>query len=36
TGQVGLDGVAAAFAALAVPEGHAKILIDPASDATAP
>ncbi len=36
TGQVGLDGVAAAFAALADPEGHAKILIDPASDATAP
>jgi threonine dehydrogenase-like Zn-dependent dehydrogenase len=29
TGTVGLDGVADAFAALATPEMHAKILIDP-------
>jgi len=29
TGTVGLDGVAGAFAALADPEAHAKILIDP-------
>jgi threonine dehydrogenase-like Zn-dependent dehydrogenase len=29
TGRVGLDGVEAAFAALADPERHAKILIDP-------
>ena len=29
TGTVGLDGVAAAFTALADPETHAKILIDP-------
>ena len=29
TGTVGLDGVAAAFTALADPEKHAKILIDP-------
>jgi threonine dehydrogenase-like Zn-dependent dehydrogenase len=36
TGTVGLDGVEAAFAALADPERHAKILIDPASTATAP
>jgi threonine dehydrogenase-like Zn-dependent dehydrogenase len=36
TGEVGLDGVDAAFAALADPERHAKILIDPASAATAP
>jgi threonine dehydrogenase-like Zn-dependent dehydrogenase len=36
TGTVGLGGVDAAFAALADPEAHAKILIDPASDATAP
>lgn len=36
TGTVGLDGVAAAFDALAVPGRHAKVLIDPASDATAP
>ena len=31
TGIVGLDGVAGAFDALATPEGHAKILIDPLS-----
>src|SRR3954451_10991141 len=31
TGEVGLDGVDAAFAALAEPQRHAKILIDPAS-----
>jgi threonine dehydrogenase-like Zn-dependent dehydrogenase len=36
TGTVGLDGVDAAFAALGAPERHAKILIDPASTATAP
>ena len=36
TGSVGLDGVEAAFAALADPETHAKILIDPRSSATAP
>ncbi|MFN8160239.1 MAG: zinc-binding dehydrogenase [Solirubrobacterales bacterium] len=36
TGTVGLDGVDAAFAALADPETHAKILIDPGSGATAP
>ena len=30
TGEVGLDGVEAAFGALADPEQHAKILIDPA------
>jgi threonine dehydrogenase-like Zn-dependent dehydrogenase len=36
TGTVGLDGVAAAFTALADPDGHAKILIDPRSQATAP
>jgi threonine dehydrogenase-like Zn-dependent dehydrogenase len=29
TGTVGLDGVNAAFSALADPEVHAKILIDP-------
>ncbi len=29
TGTVGLDGVAGAFVALATPEKHAKILIDP-------
>ena len=32
TGTVGLDGVAGAFEALANPETHAKILIDPGSD----
>ena len=36
TGTVGLDGVATAFEALADPETHAKILIDPASAALAP
>ena len=29
TGTVGLDGVEGAFDALADPEAHAKILIDP-------
>jgi threonine dehydrogenase-like Zn-dependent dehydrogenase len=33
TGTVGLEGVDAAFTALATAERHAKILIDPASDA---
>jgi threonine dehydrogenase-like Zn-dependent dehydrogenase len=36
TGEVGLDGVAAAFDALADPETHAKILVDPRSSALAP
>ncbi|MGH2837470.1 MAG: zinc-binding dehydrogenase, partial [Thermoleophilaceae bacterium] len=36
TGAVGLDGVAAAFDALADPEAHAKILIDPRSGAAEP
>ncbi len=36
TGKVGLGGVANAFEALKDPETHAKILIDPRSDATAP
>jgi threonine dehydrogenase-like Zn-dependent dehydrogenase len=36
TGKVGLDGVEAAFTALADPEAHAKILIDPRSAATEP
>ena len=36
TGEVGLDGVATAFDALADPEAHAKILIDPKSDAAEP
>ena len=36
TGTVGLDGVAAAFQALRDPEKHAKIMIDPASQATTP
>jgi threonine dehydrogenase-like Zn-dependent dehydrogenase len=36
TGTVGLDGVNAAFDALAVPDAHAKILIDPASPARDP
>ena len=36
TGTVGLDGVEAAFGALGQPDAHAKILIDPSSDATAP
>ena len=36
TGQVGLDGVDAAFTALADPATHAKILIDPKSASSAP
>jgi threonine dehydrogenase-like Zn-dependent dehydrogenase len=36
TGTVGLGGVENAFDALANPEAHAKILIDPKSDATTP
>lgn len=36
TGKVGLSGVATAFEALKDPETHAKIIIDPRSDATAP
>lgn len=36
TGTVGLDGVAGAFDALASPERHAKILVDPALRGTAP
>jgi threonine dehydrogenase-like Zn-dependent dehydrogenase len=36
TGGVGLEGVDAAFTALADPERHAKILIDPHSTATEP
>jgi threonine dehydrogenase-like Zn-dependent dehydrogenase len=36
TGTVGLDGVAAAFDALADPEVHAKILIDPHGTDTSP
>ena len=36
TGTVGLEGVDAAFAALADPEAHAKILIDPQSSAATP
>ncbi|HEX8103499.1 MAG TPA: zinc-binding dehydrogenase, partial [Solirubrobacteraceae bacterium] len=36
TGEVGLGGVDAAFAALADPERHAKILVDPASAAVTP
>lgn len=36
TGRVGLQGVDAAFSALGDPELHAKILIDPRSDASAP
>lgn len=36
TGEVGLDGVDAAFDALRDPNRHAKILIDPASAATRP
>ena len=36
TGVVGLHGVEGAFGALSDPETHAKILIDPASEATAP
>ena len=33
TGTVGLDGVAGAFDALGDPEVHAKVLVDPTSDA---
>jgi len=36
TGTVGLDGVEDAFAALASPEQHAKILIDPRGTSAAP
>jgi len=36
TGVVGLGGVAGAFDALADPEKHAKILIDPSSEAVTP
>ena len=36
TDSVGLEGVGAAFSALADPERHAKILVDPRSQATAP
>jgi threonine dehydrogenase-like Zn-dependent dehydrogenase len=36
TGEVGLPGVEAAFAALGNPEQHAKILIDPRSSVSAP
>jgi threonine dehydrogenase-like Zn-dependent dehydrogenase len=36
TGEVGLGGVDAAFAALGDPDEHAKILIDPRSPATEP
>jgi threonine dehydrogenase-like Zn-dependent dehydrogenase len=36
TGVVGLEGVASAFDALAEPDEHAKILIDPLSEARAP
>jgi threonine dehydrogenase-like Zn-dependent dehydrogenase len=36
TGTVGLSGVEAAFAALADPEAHAKILIDPRSPGAEP
>jgi threonine dehydrogenase-like Zn-dependent dehydrogenase len=36
TGSVGLDGVDNAFTALGSPERHAKILIDPRSDAVEP
>jgi threonine dehydrogenase-like Zn-dependent dehydrogenase len=36
TGVVGLEGVDRAFNALADPEAHAKVLIDPSSAATSP
>ena len=36
TGTVGLDGVGNAFDALGDPEAHAKILVDPRSEATEP
>jgi threonine dehydrogenase-like Zn-dependent dehydrogenase len=32
TGKVGLSGVAGAFEALASPEGHVKILVEPGRD----
>jgi threonine dehydrogenase-like Zn-dependent dehydrogenase len=32
TGKVGIDGVAGAFEALATPERHAKILVEPGRD----
>lgn len=35
-GIVGLDGVVRAFEVLAAAEAHAKILIDPQSDAVSP
>lgn len=34
TGTVGLEGIAGAFDALAIPETHAKVIIDPTSTAT--
>jgi threonine dehydrogenase-like Zn-dependent dehydrogenase len=36
TGQVGLDGVRDAFAALANPDQHAKVLVDPWHEANSP
>ncbi len=36
TGEVGLDGVDAAFEALGDPEQHAKILVDPKSESATP
>jgi threonine dehydrogenase-like Zn-dependent dehydrogenase len=36
TGRVGLDGVGAAFDTLGNPEAHAKILVDPSSQAAEP
>jgi threonine dehydrogenase-like Zn-dependent dehydrogenase len=36
TGQVGLEGVEAAFDSLGDPESHAKVLIDPRSSAADP
>ena len=36
TGTVGLDGVNAAFTALATPQDHAKIIVDPHSTAITP
>jgi threonine dehydrogenase-like Zn-dependent dehydrogenase len=36
TGKVGLEGVDAAFTALGNPDAHAKILIDPRSEAATP
>ena len=35
TGTVGLDGAAGAFDALADPEAHAKILVDPRAEGSA-